>query len=144
MKTDRIWRALSVALALCLTLALAPTCAFAADTDTEPAEDGVSTSGVSDVTGDSNTTVKTTVRNNYTDTYQRQTVTLVNGTATVADDFSGLNGQNLTFGDLGALTLQAVYDQGSNKTTFTVDTSSSSGSRRSSSTRRQRWSARRR
>lgn len=29
MKTNRIWRALSVALALCLTLALAPTCAFA-------------------------------------------------------------------------------------------------------------------
>lgn len=51
MKTDRIWRALSIALALCLTLALAPTCAFAADADTEPAEDGVSTSGVTDVTG---------------------------------------------------------------------------------------------
>ena len=122
MKTDRIWRALSVALALCLTLALAPTCAFA--TDAEPAEDGVSTSGVTDVTGGSNTTVKTEVRNNYTDTYQRQMVTLVNGTATVEDDFSGLDGRNLTFGELGALTLQAVYDQGSKKTTFTVDTSS--------------------
>lgn len=122
MKTDRIWRTLSVALALCLTLALAPTCAFA--TDAEPAEDGVSTSGVTDVTGGSNTTVKTEVRNNYTDIYQRQTVTLVNGTATVADDFSGLDGRNLTFGELGALTLQAVYDQGSKKTTFTVDTSS--------------------
>ena len=35
---------------LCLTLALAPTCAFAADADTEPVEDGVSTSGVTDVT----------------------------------------------------------------------------------------------
>lgn len=122
MKTDRIWRALSVALALCLTLALAPTHAFA--TDTEPAEDGVSTSGVTDVTGGSNTTVKTEVRNNYTDIYQRQTVTLVNGTATVEDDFSGLDGRNLTFADLGALTLQAVYDQASKKTTFTVDTSS--------------------
>lgn len=122
MKTDRIWRTLSVALALCLTLALAPTCAFA--TDAEPAEDGVSTSGVTDVTGGSNTTVKTEVRNNYTDTYQRQTVILVNGTATVADDFSGLDGRNLTFADLGALTLQAVYDQASKKTTFTVDTSS--------------------
>ncbi len=122
MKTDRIWRALSIALALCLTLALAPTHAFA--TDTEPAEDGVSTSGVTDVTGGSNTTVKTEVRNNYTDIYQRQTVTLVNGTATVADDFSGLDGRNLTFADLGVLTLQAVYDQGSEKTTFTVDTSS--------------------
>lgn len=122
MKTDRIWRALSIALALCLTLALAPTHAFA--TDTEPAEDGVSTSGVTDVTGGSNTTVKTEVRNNYTDIYQRQTVTLVNGTATVADDFSGLDGRKLTFADLGALTLQAVYDQGSEKTTFTVDTSS--------------------
>ena len=53
MKTDRIWRALSVALALCLTLALAPTCAFAADADMEPVEDGVSTSGVTDVTGGS-------------------------------------------------------------------------------------------
>ena len=139
MKTDRIWRALSVALALCLTLALAPTHAFAADAD--PAEDGVSTSGVTDETGGSNVTVKTTVRNNYTDTYQRQTVTLVNGTATVEDDFSGLDDRNLTFGDLGALTLQAVYDKASKKTTFTVDTS---GSRRSSSTQRQRWSARRR
>lgn len=124
MKTDRIWRALSIALALCLTLALAPTCTFATDADTEPAEDGVSTSGVTDVTGGSNTTVKTEVRNNYTDIYQRQTVTLVNGTATVADDFSGLDGRNLTFGDLGALTLQAVYDKASNKTTFTVDTGS--------------------
>lgn len=122
MKTDRIWRALSIALALCLTLALAPTCTFA--TDTEPVEDGVSTSGVTDVTGGSNTTVKTEVRNNYTDTYQRQMVTLVNGTATVEDDFSGLDGRNLTFADLGALTLQAVYDQASQKTTFTVDTSS--------------------
>lgn len=124
MKTDRIWRALSVALALCLTLALAPTCTFATDADTEPVEDGVSTSGVTDVTGGSNTTVKTEVRNNYTDTYERQMVTLVNGTATVEDDFSGLDGRNLTFGELGALTLQAVYDQGSKKTTFTVDTSS--------------------
>ena len=124
MKTDRIWRALSVALALCLTLALAPTCTFATDADTEPVEDGVSTSGVTDVTGGSNTTVKTEVRNNYTDTYERQMVTLVNGTATVEDDFSGLDGRNLTFADLGALTLQAVYDQGSKKTTFTVDTSS--------------------
>lgn len=122
MKTDRIWRTLSVALALCLTLALVPTCAFA--TDAEPAEDGVNTSGVTDVTGGSNTTVKTEVRNNYTDTYQRQMVTLVNGTATVEDDFSGLDGRNLTFGELGALTLQAVYDQGSKKITFTVDTSS--------------------
>lgn len=122
MKTDRIWRALSVALALCLTLALAPTCAFA--TDAEPAEDGVSTSGVTDVTGGSNTTVKTEVRNNYTDIYQRQTVTLVNGTATVADDFSGLDGRNLTFAGLGDLTLQASYDEASQKTTFTVDTSS--------------------
>lgn len=124
MKTNRIWRALSVALALCLTLALAPTCAFAADADTEPVEDGVSTCGVTDVTGGSGGTVKTEVRNNYTDTYERQTVTLVNGTATIADDFSGLDGRNLTFGDLGALTLQAVYDKASNKTTFTVDTSS--------------------
>ena len=124
MKTDRIWRALSVALALCLTLALAPTCAFAADADTEPVEDGVSTSGVTDVTGGSGGTVKTEVRNNYTDIYQRQTVALVDGTATIADDFSGLDGRNLTFGDLGALTLQASYDEGSKKTTFTVDTSS--------------------
>lgn len=124
MKTNRIWRALSVALALCLTLALAPTCAFAADADTEPVEDGVSTSGVTDVTGGSGVRVKTEVRNNYTDTYERQTVTLVNGTATVADDFSGLDGQNLTFAGLGDLTLQASYDEGSKKTTFTVDTSS--------------------
>ena len=124
MKTDRIWRALSVALALCLTLALAPTHAFATDADAEPAEDGVSTSGVTDVTGGSGVTVKTEVRNNYTDIYQRQTVALVDGTATIADDFSGLDGRNLTFGDLGALTLQAVYDKASNKTTFTVDTSS--------------------
>lgn len=124
MKTNRIWRALSVALALCLTLALAPTCAFAADADTEPVEDGVSTSGVTDVTGGSGVRVKTEVRNNYTDTYERQTVTLVNGTATVADDFSGLDGQTLTFAGLGDLTLQASYDEGSKKTTFTVDTSS--------------------
>lgn len=124
MKTDRIWRALSIALALCLTLALAPTHAFATDADAEPAEDGVSTSGVTDVTGGSGVTVKTEVRNNYTDIYQRQTVALVDGTATIADDFSGLDGRNLTFGDLGALTLQAVYDKASNKTTFTVDTSS--------------------
>lgn len=122
MKTDRIWRALSIALALCLTLALAPTHAFA--TDAEPAEDGVSTSGVTDVTGGSGVRVKTEVRNNYTDIYQRQTVTLVNGTATVEDDFSGLDGRNLTFADLGVLTLQAAYDGGSKKTTFTVDTSS--------------------
>lgn len=124
MKTNRIWRALSVALALCLTLALVPTCAFAADADTEPVEDGVSTCGVTDVTGGSGGTVKTEVRNNYTDIYQRQTVTLVNGTATVADDFSGLDGRNLTFADLGTLPLQAAYDGGSKKTTFTVDTSS--------------------
>lgn len=124
MKTDRIWRALSIALALCLTLALAPTHAFATDADAEPAEDGVSTSGVTDVTGGSGGTVKTEVRNNYTDIYQRQTVALVDGTATIADDFSGLDGRNLTFADLGVLTLQAVYDQGSEKTTFTVDTSS--------------------
>ena len=122
MKTDRIWRALSIALALCLTLALAPTCAFAADA--EPVEDGVSTTGVTDVTGGSNTTVKTTVRNNYTDTYERQTVTLVNGTATVEDNFSGLNGRTLTFADMGDLPLQAVYDEASKKTTFTVDISS--------------------
>ena len=121
MKTDRIWRALSVALALCLTLALAPTCALAADAD--PAEDGVSTTGVTDVTGGSSTTVKTEVRNNYTDTYERQTVTLVNGTAAIADNFSGLDGRTLTFGELGALTLRAVYDGASDRTTFTVDTS---------------------
>lgn len=124
MKTNRIWRALSVALALCLTLALVPTCAFAADADTEPVEDGVSTSGVTDVTGGSGVRVKTEVRNNYTDTYERQTVTLVNGIATVEDDFSGLDGRNLTFADLGTLPLQAAYDGGSKKTTFTVDTSS--------------------
>ena len=122
MKTDRIWRALSIALALCLTLALAPTHAFAADA--EPAEDGVSTTGVTDETGGSNTTVKTEVRNNYTDTYERQTVTLVNGTATVEDNFSGLNGRTLTFADLGDLPLQAVYDEASKKTTVTVDISS--------------------
>lgn len=51
-------------------------------------------------------------------------MTLVNGTATVADDFSGLDGRNLTFADLGTLPLQAAYDGGSKKTTFTVDTSS--------------------
>ena len=124
MKTDRIWRALSIALALCLTLALAPTCAFATDADAEPAEDGVSTSGVTDVTGGSNTTVKTEVRNNYTDTYERQTVTLVNGTATIADDFSGLNGRSLTFAGLGNLTVKAAYDAAKDATTFTVDTSS--------------------
>lgn len=84
----------------------------------------MSTSGVTDVTGGSGGTVKTEVRNNYTDTYERQTVTLVNGTATVADDFSGLDGQTLTFVGLGDLTLQASYDEGSKKTTFTVDTSS--------------------
>ena len=87
----------------------------------------MSTSGVTDVTGGSGVRVKTEVRNNYTDTYERQTVTLVNGTATVADDFSGLDGRNLTFADLGTLPLQAAYDGG-----------------RSSSTWRQRWSARRR
>ena len=124
MKTDRIWRALSIALALCLTLALAPNCAFATDADAEPAEDGVSTTGVTDVTGGSNTTVKTEVRNNYTDTYQRQTVTLVNGTATIADDFSGLNGRSLTFAGLGNLTVKAAYDAAKDATTFTVDTSS--------------------
>ena len=124
MKTDRIWRALSIALALCLTLALAPTCAFATDADAEPAEDGVSTTGVTDVTGGSNTTVKTEVRNNYTDTYERQTVTLVNGTATIADDFSGLNGRSLTFAGLGNLTVKAAYDAAKDATTFTVDTSS--------------------
>ena len=124
MKTDRIWRALSIALALCLTLALAPTCAFATDADAEPAEDGVSTSGVTDVTGGSNTTVKTEVRNNYTDTYERQTVTLVNGTATVEDNFSGLDGRNLTFAGLGNLTVKAAYDAAKDATTFTVDTSS--------------------
>ena len=124
MKTDRIWRALSIALALCLTLALAPTCAFATDADAEPAEDGVSTSGVTDVTGGSNTTVKTEVRNNYTDTYERQTVTLVNGTATVEDNFSGLNGRSLTFAGLGNLTVKAAYDTAKDATTFTVDTSS--------------------
>ena len=124
MKTDRIWRALSIALALCLTLALAPTCAFATDADAEPAEDGVSTSGVTDVTGGSNTTVKTEVRNNYTDTYERQTVTLVNGTATIADDFSGLDGRNLTFAGPGNLTVKAAYDAAKDATTFTVDTSS--------------------
>lgn len=145
MKTDRIWRALSVALALCLTLALAPTCAFAADADTEPVEDGVSTSGVTDVTGGSGVRVKTEVRNNYTDTYQRQTVTLVNGTATVEDDFSGLDGRNLTFADLGVLTLQAAYDGGARRPPSPwTPAAASSGSRRSSSTRRQRWSARRR
>lgn len=84
----------------------------------------MSTSGVTDVTGGSGVTAKTTVRNNYTDTYQRQTVTLVNGTAAVEDDFSGLNGQTLTFAGLGDLTLQASYDDASKKTTFTVDTSS--------------------
>ena len=124
MKTDRIWRALSIALALCLTLTLAPTCAFATDADAEPAEDGVSTSGVTDVTGGSNTTVKTEVRNNYTDTYERQTVTLVNGTATIADDFSGLDGRNLTFAGPGNLTVKAAYDAAKDATTFTVDTSS--------------------
>lgn len=118
MKTDRIWRALSIALALCLTLALAPTCAFAADA--EPVGGGVRTTGE---TGDSDVTVKTEVRNNYTDTYERQTVTLVNGTATVADDLSSLDGKTLTFVGLGDLTVNAAYDGAKDATTVTVDTS---------------------
>ena len=94
---------------------------FAADA--EPVGGGVRTTGETGETGDSDVTVKTEVRNNYTDTYERQTVTLVNGTATVADDLSSLDGKTLTFVGLGDLTVNAAYDGAKDATTVTVDTS---------------------
>ena len=79
--------------------------------------------GVTDVSGGQGVEVKTTVRNNYTDTRTEETVTYTNGVALVDGDQSALNGSVLTFIGLGDLTIQAAYDSASNKTTLTLDIS---------------------
>ena len=68
--------------------------------------------------------VNTTVRNNYTDITTNETIrTYINGIVTVDGDLSSMNGSILTFAGLGDLTIQAVYDGASNKTTLTLDIS---------------------
>ena len=79
--------------------------------------------GVTDVSGGQGVEVKTTVRNNYTDTRTEETVTYANGIALVDGDQSALNGSVLTFTGLGDRTIQAVYDSAGNKTTLTLDIS---------------------
>ena len=84
---------------------------------------GVQTQGVSDVTDGSKTTVKTTVRNNYTDTREDRTVDLLNGSATVEGDYSCLNGDTLAFEGVGTLPVQASYDEANRQTAIVVDVS---------------------
>ena len=68
--------------------------------------------------------VNTTVRNNFTDIITNETIrTYINGIVTVDGDLSSMNGSILTFAGLGDLTIQAVYDGASNKTTLTLDIS---------------------
>ena len=80
---------LGLLLALCMTLLLV-TPALA---------------GVTDVTGGSGVTVKTTVRNNYTDTHQKKTFDLTGKTTTFEDAAGYFGGRNGTvtvgFPDLG-------------------------------------------
>ena len=116
MKTRPIIiKLLTALLTLCIVLSLAPILVFAA-------EDAASAQkGAMDVTRGSDVTVKTTIRNNYTDTRTDETVTYVNGIALVDGDQSDLNGNILTFIDLGDLTIQAAYDSANNKTTLTLD-----------------------
>ena len=84
---------------------------------------GAQTQGVSDVTDGSKITVKTTVRNNYTDTREDRTIDLLHGTATVKGDYSCLNGDTLAFEGLGALPVQASYDEANKQTAIVVDMS---------------------
>lgn len=82
------------------------------------------TQGVSGAAGGSNITVKTTVRNNYTDTREDRTVDLLDGAATVKGDYSSLSGKTLAFEGLGSLrVVEASYDEASKQTTIEVDTS---------------------
>ena len=68
--------------------------------------------------------VNTTVQNNYTDIITNETIrTYINGIVTVDGDLSSMNGSILTFAGLDDLTIQAVYDGASNKTTLTLDIS---------------------
>ena len=85
-------RLLTALLALCMLLPQVSMSAFAAEN-----EGGTNSPGGS----------KTTVRNNYT--------------ATIDGDSSDLNGSTLTFINLENLTVKAVYDSASNKTTLTLD-----------------------
>ena len=103
-------RLLTALLALCMLLPQVSMPTFAAENEgTNPL-------------GGSNTEVKTTVLNNYTDTRTNATGrTYVNGTATIDGDSSDLDGSTLTFINLGNLTVKAVYDSASNKTTLTLD-----------------------
>ena len=78
--------------------------------------------GATGVTDGQRVTVITTVRDNYTDTYEKHTVELVDGVATADGNLAYFNGKMLTFGELGEYTVQATYDAASNKTTFRADT----------------------
>ena len=113
MKTRLVkTRLLTALLMLCMLLPQVPMLAFAAENE----------GSVTNPSGGSNVEVNTTVRDNYTDIKTYETVrTYVNGTVTVDGDSSDLNGSTLTFIDRGALTVQAVYDSASNKTTLTLD-----------------------
>lgn len=104
-------RLLTALLALCMLLPQVSMSAFAAENE-----------GGTNSPGGRTTEVKTTVRNNYTDTRTNATGrTYVNGTATIDGDSSDLNGSTLTFINLRNLTVKAVYDSASNKTTLTLD-----------------------
>lgn len=81
----------------------------------------VSTQGVSEVIGGSNTKVETTVRNNYTDTRTDVSISLVNGTGVEKGDYSSVNGMDFNFGGLGNSTVRATYDDATKQTMFTVD-----------------------
>lgn len=85
--------------------------------------DRVATQGVTDVTGGSNTTVDTTVRNNYTDIRTDKTFDLTDGHAVAEGDFSSLDGTALSFAGLGDLPLRAVFDEAAGMTAFDVDVS---------------------
>ena len=66
--------------------------------------------------------VKTTVRNNYTDTRTNVDINYVDGIARVDGNRSGLDGSVLSFIGLGDLTVHATYDSSINKTTLILDT----------------------
>lgn len=118
MKTRSVkTKLLTALLTLCMLLPLVPMSAFADENESSTGE-----GGSEGVPGGSGATVKTEVRNNYTDTRENVTARIyVNGIATVDGDLSDLNGSTLTFTNLGHLIVQAVYDSACNKTTLTLD-----------------------
>ena len=93
------------------------------DNAATPANDAIMPCGVTDVVGGSGVRVNITVRNNYTDIKNEETIEYVKGIALVDGDQSALDGSALTFIGLGDLIVHAAYDSASNKTTLTLDIS---------------------